>query len=214
MTFCAKTYRRLSDEFLLDIYKKTNSVQKRIKVISEYLSNEMNLKPRKSNSIASYLVMTYMIPAGVKASIRGYRFNEIVYSYLSNIISVKKKPEILLTKESFPDCINVHTHVNEIPDWCVMNKKTKRVMIGYNQIDLWTGGAQCNRADKYLKNHALFKILEKKYKCTLVCVIAAPLPSSMRRTSKIYKILEEGFQTQRLIYVKQLRHRLQDIMLQ
>ena len=131
----------------------------------------------------SVLRSSQSIPAGVKASIRGYRFNEIVYSYLSNIISVKKKPEILLTKESFPDCINVHTHLNEIPDWCVINKKTKRVMIGYNQIDLWTGGAQCNRADKYLQNHALFKILERKYKCTLVCVIAAPLPSSMRKTS-------------------------------
>jgi len=208
--FCEKTYRKLSDEFLLDVYKKSKSVKHRIHAISEVLSAHTKSNKRKSFILASHLVMNYMIPSGVKASIRGNAFNDIVFNYLRNIVSSKKM--LTLTREAFPDVMMDQTYLNEIPDWFIKDTKTHKLILGYNQIDLWTGGAQCNRAHKYLQNDGLYKALEDKYQCRLVCMIASPLPGTMKKTSKIYKILEEGFQKKRLIYIKQLRLLLQETM--
>jgi hypothetical protein len=33
----------------------------------------------------------------------------------------------------------------EIPDWYILEKSTGKVIIGMNQLDLWSGGQQINR---------------------------------------------------------------------
>ncbi len=54
----------------------------------------------------------------------------------------------------------------EIPDWYILEKSTKKVIIGMNQLDLIGGGQQINRGYKYLIDNKHNTINSK-----LLCVI-------------------------------------------
>jgi len=209
--YCSKTDRCLSDDFLFDVYKKSKSVKQRVNNIKEHLSKNTRLTPKKCCSLATDIVLRYMIPSGVKASIRGKVFNDLIAKEIQ--IHLKHHPYLAFQRESFPDSLKHQTFLNELPDWYIMNTKTKKIIIGYNQIDLWSGGAQCNRAHKYLHNAMVYKTLQTKYNCKLVCMIAKkiPLTTTSKNPSKIHKILEEGINNNKLFYIKHLRHLILEI---
>jgi hypothetical protein len=58
-----------------------------------------------------------------------------------------------LDSERFEICFEkqcVLSITTEIPDWYILEKSTGKVIIGMNQLDLWSGGHQINRGAKYL----------------------------------------------------------------
>jgi hypothetical protein len=70
--------------------------------------------------------------------------------------------------------------------WYILEKKTGKIIIGMNQLDLVSGGQQVNRGYKYL--------IENKYnteKSKLVCVICNYI--QFKSHNKKTKLFEIGF---------------------
>lgn len=112
---------------------------------------------------------------------------------LSKIQLDKNRFEIHFEKK----CNNYHL---EIPDWYILEKETNKIIIGMNQLDLWSGGQQLNRATKY--------ILDNKYDnktSKLLCVICNEIQIKTKK-NKIYKLFEIGFENNTLCYLNNLQH--------
>ena len=80
--------------------------------------------------------------------------------------------------------------------------KTKKKLIGFNQLDLWSGGHQTNRASKYVKNDD-FHEKYKKYNIKIISIICTKIEISSRK-NKVFTLFKEGIEKQRLFYPKQL----------
>jgi len=185
--FCNDTYRQLSDTNMMDEYMKCPSVINKISTLETILDKYLNEDTKK------YIINDYineLIPPGTKGVIRGNRFNNIVKSCIKNMNLDKERFVIEFEK----DCPYYPT--TERPDWFIYDKLTTKVIIGMNQLDLWNGGHQINRGNKYIiegKNTDLLKTL---------CVVCNKV--EIKRQNKIYKILEKGFQNNTLCYIKNL----------
>ena len=189
--YCADTYEKLEDCNLLKYYKNCKSVKNKISILDTILvSNNVKSKDR-INIINSYLI--HLIPAGTKGVIRGNRFNIIVKKVIENLNLDIGRFEICFEKKC-DKCIT-----DEIPDWYIFDSITNKVMIGMNQIDLWSGGQQINRGYNYL--------FDNKYnteKSKLVCVICKK--NKFTKINKAYKLFEKGFEDNTLCYIKNLHN--------
>ncbi len=194
--FCPKTLRSLDDSFLFDKYKQSVSVRRRMEQLSACLQKNTHLSVKKCGQLANIITLENMIPSGVKASVRGRVFNELVAKRLRR----HTYKNLIIKTESFPESMKNQKQLHEIPDWYIENIKTGEKIVGYNQIDLWSGGAQCNRAHKYLANYKLYQTLKKKHNCTLVCIIASRIPS--KNSSKNFKVLQSAIKENRLFYIR------------
>lgn len=187
---CYTTLDKLKDENLLDEYKKCNSVKKEIKNLESILIKyDIDVKIRDS-IINDYILK--LIPPGTKGVVRGNKFNNIVKNTIENLklnterfeICFEKKCELCLTPE--------------IPDWYILDKKTNKVIIGMNQLDLWGGGQQINRGFKYLVDN---KINCDKSK--LLCVVCNEI-TFVSSKNKAFKLFEIGYKTDTLCYIKNI----------
>jgi hypothetical protein len=188
---CSETLKKLTDENLMNEYMKSESVKRSIENLKEVLEKNEIDNEKINNIIKDYLLK--LIPPGTKGVIRGNKFNNIIKDYVINLkldtdiydIQFETKHKEFLT--------------DEIPDWYIYNKKTKKIIIGMNQLSLWGGGQQTNRGSKYIQNCSYNSNTVK-----LLCVVA----NDIKITSvlnKEYKLFETGFNNNTLCYLNGLK---------
>ena len=124
---------QLSDENLYPKYLEARSTKKRKESLSKYLRLDLTDKNERE------VMLDFIIPPGLKGAIRGRQFEEIMKKRL---LSFASNLQIFFNKPFF--------FTDEIPDVILTDgKKTLVLML---QVDLWSGGAQRNRAHKYIKH--------------------------------------------------------------
>lgn len=184
---CNDTINELTDNKLISEYRKSISVKGEIKkledILIKYVESDISQK-----IIGEYLL--HLIPPGTKGVIRGNKFNNIVKQYIKNLNLDNDLFEICFEKKS--EIYNT----SEIPDWYILEKKTNKIIIGMNQLDLWKGGHQLNRGSKYIE-HA-----KNNEHCKLLCVVCNHI--QLKNKNKIYKIFKLGFKNNTLCYLNNL----------
>jgi len=188
---CYETIQSLLDENLMTEYKESNSVKNKIKKLSDILE-KYNDKESKTKIIEEYSLQ--LIPAGLKAVIRGNKFNNIVKQFITKLLLDTDKFEICFEKK----CPSHFT--SEIPDWYILEKSTNKIIIGMNQLDLWGGGQQLNRGSKYIENN---KHNNKNSK--LLCVVCNEIQFKSKK-NKAYNLFETGFKNNTLCYLNNLQN--------
>jgi hypothetical protein len=199
-TICYDTIEKLTDKSLMDDYMNCSSVKKEIECYISVLYKELskyNIEEHTRNAIVNGCICEYshkLVNAGTKGVIRGNKFNKIVKEYITNLNLDNDLFEISFEKQ----CETNNT--SEIPDWFIQEKNTGKVIIGMNQMDLWTGGHQTNRAYKYVKD-----CIYNTYTCKLVCVICNDI-SFKSIKNKTYPIFSKGFENNTLSYLNNLKN--------
>lgn len=180
----------ISDENLHEKYMEQKSVKKRMNDVRNKLYGVIGDDDLLDNVIN--IITGYIIPAGTKGVVRGLCFNQIV----SNVIQTSfSAPNFIVCFEKY--CQEVKTP--EKPDWWIHNKENNRYVVGFNQIDLWSGGAQTNRANKYLSDVFHNSIPDNS---KILCVICSEI-SFKRKTDKT-NLFFQAFKKDRLCYTKTL----------
>jgi hypothetical protein len=187
---CNKVLEELSDLSLMDEYKESNSVKENIKKLGSILDKHVD-EETKEKILISYL--TELIPAGTKGVIRGNKFNEIIKKFIIELKLDNEKFEICFEKKH-----DIHI-TDEIPDWYIFEKSNNKIMIGMNQLDLWSGGAQSNRGTKYLINNR-----NNNENSKLVCVVCNPI--KIKHKKKAYDLFKIGFENDTLCYINNLEN--------
>lgn len=190
--YCAITYSSLTDQNLLSEYKECKSVKNEIGKFLNILSKYEIQEETKRAILEEYLLE--MIPPGTKGVIRGNKFNKIVQE---KIISLNLDPTIFDVAferkcEEYP--------TSEIPDWYILEKTTNKTIIGMNQLDLWGGGHQINRASKYIVNNPF-----ENQNCKLVCVVCNQIQFKSEK-NKAFKMFEVGFKYDTICYMNNLEN--------
>jgi hypothetical protein len=181
---------KLTDEKLLDDYLKCKSVNNAIYKLTNVLK-DVGIQDNIIREIKNKYILE-LIPVGTKGVIRGNKFNKIVREYITNLKLDKKTYEICFEKK----CENIDTF--EIPDWYIKNINTNKVIIGMNQLDLWSGGQQKNRGSKYL--------IDCKFnndKTKLLCVVCNEIKFKTKK-NKAFNFFEIGFKNDTLCYLNNL----------
>jgi hypothetical protein len=82
-----------------------------------------------------------------------------------------------LNNDIFEICLT-----SEIPDWYILEKISKKIIIGMNQLDLWNGGQQLNRGFKYIENNG-------NNKNKLLCIVCNKIKftSDKNKSYKLFK---------------------------
>jgi hypothetical protein len=195
---CIKTIEELQDNNLLNHYLKCDSVKKSIDNLVKIL-REVNIKDDTIELIKNKYIIQ-LIPAGTKGIIRGNKFNKIVKQHINELKLNKDIYEIEFEKK----CTEIDT--SEIPDWYIKNKINGKIIIGMNQLDLWSGGQQTNRGSKYIFDN---KINTDKTK--LLCVVC----NNIRLKSinyKVYKLFNYGFKNDTLCYINNIKNIIEKFM--
>ena len=189
---CNDTIIALSDIECLDRYKECESLKKNVISLTTVLKKNEISEEQQKKITDDYLLS--LIPPGLKGVIRGNKFNQIVKDYISSLNLDKEKYRV----EFEQTCLEYVT--SEIPDWYILEKETKKVMIGMNQLDLWGGGQQINRGSKYIVSFP-----DNSEKIKLVCVVANPITLSSEK-NKAFKLFQKGFEENTLCYLKNLKN--------
>jgi len=187
---CDDTIKRLDDTYLMPEYRECKSVKCEIKKLEEILE-KYHIETHTKNSIINDYIFQ-LIPPGTKGVIRGNKFNSIVKQTIMDLQLDTKRFDVCFEKQ----CELSIT--SEIPDWYILEKNTSRVIIGMNQLDLWSGGQQLNRGYKYIINNLL-----NTDKTKLLCVVCNKVKISNTK-NKIYKLFDVGFSNNTLCYLKNL----------
>jgi hypothetical protein len=187
---CYNTINELSDNKLINEYKKCKSVIKEIKLLENILLKYVD------NSIIYDIIDEYIyniIPAGTKGVIRGNKFNYIVKNYIKKIQLDIERFDIFFEKKC-----NLYL-TTEIPDWYILDKTSNRIIIGMNQLDIWSGGQQLNRGYKYIDDNK-----HNTNNSKLLCVICNKI--QFKNKNKAYKLFEIGFRNNTLCYLNNLEN--------
>jgi hypothetical protein len=188
---CHSTRQLLSDESLLEEYKKTESVKNKILQFRKMLDRHIDDETTKNKIVSDYLIN--IVPAGTKGVIRGNKFNAIVKEYLVNL---RLDPSIYTIK--FESQYEGHI-MSEKPDWYILNKLTNKVIIGMNQVALWGGGQQNNRGSKYIS----IDNTHNTEMCKLLCVVCDYI--QFKSFNKDMQLFDTGFATNTLCYLNGLQ---------
>ena len=184
--------KSLSDEELIEEYVKYPSVKKNTKILTEVL-RQNNVTYRQIEKIKKDYVKQ-LVPPGTKSVVKGSRFNNIIKDILLRIFT-DERYEVAFEK-------NCDYMFSEIPDWYIKDKETNKIVIGYNQLDLWSGGSQINRASKYIMDDN-FHLKYEADNVKVLSVVCNNL-SLISETNKPFKIMKYGINTGRVCYVKNL----------
>ena len=190
----------LSDKSLMEFYLSSNSTIEKYNKISNcieqllYKSKHMNSSDfidYKKQMIINLTTLT--IQPGTKGAIRGNLFNKLV------------KNKILSIKEKYANIIDVsfekylkNDDSKERPDFVIYNKINNKYIIGMNQVDLWNGGQQLNRASNYLDN-------SKNNNKKTLCVIANKYECKNTK-NKSFKLMKYGFDNYRICYINYIEN--------
>jgi hypothetical protein len=190
--FCIESSSKLADNVLLNDYKNCKSVKKSIEKLCTILEKHDSI----SNDIKNDILQEYlleMIPPGTKGVIRGNKFNKIVQEKIESFGLSPEIYEIAFEK----NCNDIPT--SEIPDWYIKDKIQNKTIIGMNQLDLWGGGHQLNRAAKYILKNPF----ETFPNVTLICVVCNKIELKSEK-NKAFRILEQGFRYNTICYLNNL----------
>lgn len=182
--YCSETEEALNDFSLMPDYLASESYKNEEKklrnVLGGYLKNEV---------VINGIIKDYsenLCKASMKSAIRGKKFNDIIQQKILSLKKELKLNDYVVQFETKPSGIKI----SEKPDWYIQDHRTKKTIIGMNQISLDNGGHQTNRAAKYLyDNH-------KEYK--LVCVVCNKLTFGGK--SKMNEMILHGIQEKKLCY--------------
>ena len=188
---CYETINKLKDEALLPVYMESDSVKSNINKLETILDKHVSIDTKKT-IIKEYL--SELIPAGTKGVIRGNTFNNIIKDYITNIELDEEQYEVKFESK----CDKFLT--SEIPDWYILHKSKNKILIGMNQLDLWSGGHQLNRGFKYLENNK-----HNTENSKLLCVICNHIEFK-KTTNKAYKLFQIGYEKNTLCYIKNLKN--------
>jgi hypothetical protein len=189
--FCHKTLEELTDAKLMREYENCNSVKNEIKKLSNILEKYID-DETKQKIIQEYLLQ--LIPAGTKGVIRGNKFNNIVKQFITNLSLDTVRFEICFEKKC-----EFH-FTTEIPDWYILEKSNNKIIIGMNQLDLWSGGHQINRGSKYIENNK-----HNNENSKLLCVVCNKIQFKSKK-NKAYKLFETGFKDNTLCYLNNIQN--------
>ena len=186
---CQISIEGISDTSLLTRYKESPSVIKNTTKLQDILKKHKIPKTVRESIINDFAVD--LISPGTKGAIRGNKFNKIVEDFILKLKMSEKRFEIRFEQHhpEFPTA--------EQPDWFIYDKQSKRILIGMNQLDLWSGGHQTNRASKYI-----FDAVNTENK-KLVCVICNDIEIKSKKNKK-YKVFDRGFRNNTLCYLRGL----------
>lgn len=184
----AKEYSELfSESELQELYLQTRSVRERITTFQD-VSRRWGLTEEQIDGMTSeFLKKDYFIPAGTKGKVRGDLFNLKVKHHLLCL-------PLPMHLDVFFEKTPADVDVNERPDWYIRDQNTGKILIGMNQMDLWSGGHQTNRASKYIKEQRNTESVK------LLCVVYNK-PKLKNEDNKMFHLLEIGFRENRLCYV-------------
>lgn len=186
-------YPELAIDRLEDRYSKSASVKDKVVQIQSILRS-CRIKASAAGKIATKL-LPLVVPAGVKSSIKGNIFNQIVVKEIKKVRFSRSRYKLHIEKSC--------KHLQEKPDWMIEDITTGRILVGYNQMDLWTGGHQINRAGKYILDDTIHQRLARR-NIQMVCVVYSEFPTNFKPNSCVSKILRVGTTKNRLIYPKGL----------
>lgn len=189
--FKKQQYRELTeldDDVLFSRYCDTPSVKKRVSEIKSVL-REHGLSHSACALLAKKLLV---IPPGTKSHIRGCMFNDIVKREIMKVLG-RSKADVCAEFEKHHACFP------EIPDWIL--SKGNKILVGFNQISLFGGGHQLNRASKYVMDDSIHRLLSKR-RIKMVCVVK-DLP--VKATGKSRDILLKGIDKKRIYCVGGLK---------
>ena len=190
--FCAETVQKLTDVSLLTEYQECKSVKNSVAKLSTILEKHVEISTETRDAILKeYLVE--MIPPGTKGVIRGNKFNKMVQEKIQNLGLPADIYEVAFER----NCENAPT--SEIPDWYITDKIQNRTLIGMNQLDLWGGGAQINRAGKYIMKDPF----EGQTNVKLVCVVCNYIQLKSEK-NKAFHIFERGYEKNTICYLNRL----------
>lgn len=183
----------LSYESLKNNYIKSNSLNKKIEEFI-ILFKECDIDYDKRFSLIDKMIQRELIVSpGLKSITRGIKFNKIVKEEIEN--KFKKYSNLVIRFEEKSKKI----YTEEIPDWTIYDTKNNKILIGMNQLDLWTGGHQTNRGSKY--------IIERQNDINnkLLCVICSHIKIKSKK-NKAFNLFNIGFRNETLCYISQLEY--------
>lgn len=193
---CLNTLDCLNDYNLLELYKKCPSVDKSINKLKNILDkNNLSIEIQE-NIINEYIFE--LIPPGTKGVIRGNKFNEIVKIYINNLCMDINRFDIKFEKKH-----NIYLST-EIPDWYIYDKYNNKIIIGMNQLDLWSGGQQLNRGYKYIINN-----IHNTENSKLLCIVCNYINIKSEK-NKVFKLFDIGFKNNTLCYLNNLKNIIND----
>jgi len=192
---CYTTISLLTDENLLPVYKKSDSVIKELEKQGKMLNKFVNSE-QKQNIQNDPDNILQLIPAGTKGVIRGKCFNDIVKAHLEKNNTDSDRFDL-----RFEENCNIKEYrTSEKPDFTLREKPTNKIIIGMNQTDLWAGGAQINRGSKYIEGNK-----HNTEKSKLLCVVCNEVQLSSKK-NKTFKLFETGFKNDTLCYLNNLQN--------
>lgn len=190
--------QRVSDTMLMSKYHACPSCKKVMNIFEE-TARDIGVSGRQKRLMEKRL-LPLLIPLGVKASVRGAVLNKYIQSKISNI----QKATTFIKSAIFEPRNVAYPHISEIPDW-VVETTTGKLVIGFNQLDLWNGGAQINRGSKYIMDETLHRRLGK-HGMFIVCVVARRYVfSKQEKRTKADNIVFTGSLKNRLVWPKGLK---------
>lgn len=195
--FVSANYREipeLDDDMLISYYNKAPSVIKRMEIVNKVLADAGLNKTERCN--ASKSLMSLIIPSGTKSTIRGRLFNDIISKEIKKHIRNKRGFGFKMESR--------HTMFHEIPDWII--QRNGKTLVGFNQISLFGGGHQLNRASKYILDTNFHKRLTKM-NIKMVCVVK-DLP--IETNGKAMTILKEGIRKKTIYCVGGIKQMIKD----
>lgn len=182
----------LTDESLMPLICKAGSHVTKVSKIRTRLKNEIPEITDQQISHILLIVLDNIISPGLKGSVRGNTFNDIVFKQI-NEITQELKIDVVVQRE-------IKLCMDEKVDWSI--KAKDHYLAGFNQIDLWGGGAQKNRYNKYTDSDYQNKC--KKSNVTLICVVAKKYIPPKRITRSAEKMIEM-FNTDIIVYTGGLK---------
>ena len=187
----------LSDQHLWSTYEKQPSVCKRVaKTQNDLLNAGFNTV---QVSLILKVISPLLIPPGTKGVVRGNAFNQIVKENLTRSFPID-------TYElSFEMEHKLH-QTTEKPDFIVYNKTNGRSVIGFNQRDLWGGGAQINRASKYIDSDEFHSAPDN---IKILSVVCSNIGGCKGKKRNLY---DRGITTQRMCYIGKMPEIIHDFL--
>ena len=188
-----------------DKCKESKSFKKNLNVLKDIINesfentlfkeeSKKNIKILSKKILSNNKLINLLSPSGTKGKFTGAKLEELSLKEIENIVN----------KLGLNQKIPIHFQENneqyptpEIPDiWIQHEDKTIIFMI---QKDLWGGGHQSNRCEKYLNNN---KYNNNNVK--LICVVSEYLNIDSFKNKKIYDLLCKSIKNKKLCWINHL----------